>query len=226
MRNTVSGRRDRVLLIYREPSRAQPYAAALSAVGVNPELVSANTPITMDNFSGLVLMGGSDLDPKLYGESPQPETDPPDAGRDQIELAVLREALELDLPVLAICRGLQLLNVFHGGSLIQHLHSTDRHRKITENRGQPAHEIAIEPDTLLSGIAGTTSWQVNSRHHQAVKTVGAGLRVSAFDPEDATVEAVEQPGKRFVLGVQWHPEDQVLQDLEQVKLFRSFAAAL
>lgn len=193
---------------------------------MNPELVSADAPITLDGFSGLVLMGGSDLDPRLYGESPQPETDPPDTLRDQIELAVLHEALELDLPILAICRGLQLLNVAHGGSLTQHLHSSGRHRQITENRGQPAHEVAIQPDTLLASIAGRPSWKVNSRHHQAVKTVGAGLRVSAFDPEDATVEALELPGKRFVLGVQWHPEDQASQDPEQVKIFQSFAAAL
>jgi gamma-glutamyl-gamma-aminobutyrate hydrolase PuuD len=150
MRQNVTPRRDRVLLIYRELPRVQPYAAALYGVGVNPELVYADTPITLDGFSGLVLMGGSDVDPNLYGESLQPETDPPDSRRDQIELAILHEALELDLPILAICRGLQLLNVAHGGSLIQHLHSSDRHRQITENRGQPVHEVAIQPDTLLA----------------------------------------------------------------------------
>jgi gamma-glutamyl-gamma-aminobutyrate hydrolase PuuD len=164
MRKNAKPRSGRVLLIYRELPRVQPYAAALYGVGVNPELVYAGTAITLDGFSGLVLMGGSDVDPNLYGESLQPETDQPDTRRDQIELAILHEALELDLPILAICRGLQLLNVSHGGSLIQHLHSSDRHRQITENRGQPVHEVAIQPDTLLADIAGTPSWQGQAQH--------------------------------------------------------------
>jgi putative glutamine amidotransferase len=86
--------------------------------------------------------------------------------------------------------------------------------------------VTIQPDTLLSKIAGTNTWQVNSRHHQAVRTVAQNLRVSAFDPEDRTIEALEHPGRRFVLAVQWHPEDQARVDPGQLKIFQSFGVAI
>ena len=215
-----------VLVIYREVSKVAPYRDALLAAGVNPVLHEANGPLSLDGFAGLVLTGGSDVDPGLYGETRQAETDPPDAERDALEAALLGEALAQDLPVLAICRGLQILNVSQGGTLTQHLHPPQRHQRTGGRRDQPVHQVSIEPGTLLAQIAGTNTWQVNSRHHQAVRTLGGGLRVSAFDSEDGTIEALEHTEKRFVLAVQWHPEDQALVDPGQLEIFRSFGAAL
>jgi putative glutamine amidotransferase len=143
-----------------------------------------------------------------------------------VELQLIDEAIERDVPMLAICRGLQILNVHHSGTLIQHLSSAGRHSTNGENPALPVREVMIEPDTLLAGIAGGNCWRVNSRHHQAAAEIGAGLRVAARDREDGTVEALERPDKRFVMAVQWHPEDQVFTDPEQLKLFRRFADAL
>jgi putative glutamine amidotransferase len=173
-----------------------------------------------------VLTGGPDVDPELYGAGRQPETDQPDRQRDALEGLLLKEALARDLPVLAICRGLQMLNVCQGGTLIQNLKALQRHQRTDGRRDQPVHEVSIEKGTLLAGIAGKDRMQVNSRHHQAVKTVGAGLSVSAVDSEDGTVEALEHSGKRFVLAVQWHPEDQALHDAEQLKIFQAFGQAI
>ena len=108
--------------------------------------------------------------------------------------------------------------------LIQHL--DPRHERSDSSRELPVHAVTIQPDTLLSGIAGRDSLQVNSRHHQAVRRVAGNLRVSASDPEDRTIEALEHPGRRFVLAVQWHPEDQARVDSGQLKIFRSFGAAI
>jgi gamma-glutamyl-gamma-aminobutyrate hydrolase PuuD len=216
----------KVLLVYRELAKVRPYAIALHEAGVDLEIVAASGPVTLDGFAGLLLMGGTDVDPKLYGEASQPETDPPDRQLDEIELSLIRGALERDLSILAICRGLQLLNVYHGGSLIQHLHSLERHQQTEGNQSLPVHEVRIASNTLLAAIAGVERWSVNSRHHQAVKALGKDLLVSAIDPEDGTVEALERPDRSFVVGVQWHPEDQALLDPDQIRIFRSFGAKL
>jgi putative glutamine amidotransferase len=196
-------------------SDSAPYIEALRAAGV--ELVEGTST---EGFAGLVLMGGTDVNPALYGESPDPQTEEPDDARDALECALIAEALERDLPVLGICRGLQILNVQHGGTLVQH---TEGHRVNTEDKGVPAHPVEIVPDTRLAVIAGSKlKWYVNSRHHQAVAKVGKGLVISARDPRDGTVEALERPDKRFVVAVQWHPENQ----RDMAKLFCAFAAAL
>lgn len=216
----------RALVVYREIERLQPYLAALAAAGVEPKPVVASPRASLSSLDGLVLVGGSDVDPMRYGEAPQAETEAPDHERDAAEFSLLEQALLQDLPVLAICRGLQLVNVFHGGTLIQHLNPVERHSRTEGDRGLPAHAVTIHPGTLLFGIAGTGTWQVNSRHHQAVRTLGQGLRVSAVDAQDGTVEALERPDKRFLLAVQWHPEDQAPRDAEQAKIFQAFSAAV
>jgi putative glutamine amidotransferase len=116
--------------------------------------------------------------------------------------------------------------VSQGGTLTQHLHPPQRHQRTGGRRDQPVHQVSIEPGTLLAQIAGTNTWQVNSRHHQAVKKLARNLRVSAVDAQDGTIEAIEHPGKRFVLAVQWHPEDQALVDRGQLEIFRSFGVAV
>jgi putative glutamine amidotransferase len=216
----------RVLVIYREADRVLPYRDALLAAGLDPVMREANRPLSLGDSAGLVLTGGSDVDPALYGEPRQAETEPPDEERDALEASMLEKALAQDLPILAICRGLQILNVSQGGTLIQHVAPLHRHERSDVSHELPVHPVTIQPDTLLSTIAGTNTWEVNSRHHQAVRTVGGNLRVSAFDPEDCTIEALEHPDRRFVLAVQWHPEDQARIDPGQLKIFQSFGAAL
>ncbi len=192
---------------------------------MEPVPVLTSGSISLNDFAGLLLIGGTDVNPRRYGESPQPETDEPDDERDEVELEIIDQAIGTDLPILAICRGLQILNVYHGGTLIQHVSSVQRHDPDTPDKAVPAHEVVIEPGSLLADIAGTTTWQVNSRHHQVAKEIGPGLRVSARDSQDATVEGLERPDKKFVVAVQWHPEDQVRRYPEQLKLFQRFADA-
>lgn len=213
----------KVLVVYRDVADVEPYARAIEAAGADPQLEKARPGLTLGSCAGLLLTGGSDVDPLLYGEKAEPLTEPADPDRDAAEAALIDEALAADLPVFAICRGLQILNVHLGGSLIQHL---PRHVVRTPDKAQPAHRVAIEPGTLLAQIAGVDAWAVNSRHHQAIARLAPGLRVCATDPEDGTIEAVELLGRRFVLAVQWHPENQAPVDAGQRRLFERFAAAL
>lgn len=215
----------RVLLPYRNGKKLAAYERAVRAAGLEAVPVLASGAIPLNNVAGLVLLGGTDVNPARYGEQAQPETEQPDDERDAIELALIDEAMRNDLPILAICRGLQILNVYHGGTLIQHLASMARHDPKIEDKSAPAHEISIAKDSLLARIAGDLEWQVNSRHHQAADEIGTGLQISARDPEDGTVEALERPDRQFVVAVQWHPEDQVLAHPEQLKLFQRFAEA-
>jgi putative glutamine amidotransferase len=209
-----------------DPDDSLPYEEALRDAGIEPVLIRPGAEIPTD-VSGLFLMGGTDVNPARYGEPRHSETDSPDDARDDLECALIQKFLDRDLPILAICRGIQILNVQQGGTLVQHLEATARHRVKTSDRGLPAHRVELLPGTKLAAIAGESStWDVNSRHHQALGRPGAGLRVSAHDPEDGTIEAVERPDKRFVIGVQWHPENQSFTDERQAKLFRAFAAAL
>lgn len=219
----------RALIAYNEAKKVGPYESAARSAGIEPVLACAGDDADLSGVSGLLLTGGVDVDPGLYGEERHPQTDEPVVERDRLEWRLIEEALQRDLPIFAICRGLQILNVQHGGTLIQHLDSTDRHRRRPQGdykAGDPAHEIEIVADTLLSSIARTPRWAVNSRHHQAVGRVGNGLVVTARDDHDATVEALERPDKRFVLAVQWHPEDQAPVNEDQARLFLSFAQAL
>jgi len=216
----------RVLLPYRNPIKVKPYESAVRAVGIKPVSVQTRGTVSLGDAAGLLLMGGTDVNPKLYGQAPHSETDVPYDERDAIELDLIHQALEKDLPILAICRGLQILNVYHKGTLIQHLPSPSPHDPAHENPALAAHGVTIEPETRLAGIAGAPSWQVNSRHHQAADKLGEQLRLAARASEDSVVEAFERRDRRFVLAVQWHPEDQIRQYPEQLKLFQAFADAL
>jgi putative glutamine amidotransferase len=216
----------RVLIPFRHKKKLQPYVDAVQAAGMDVLPGDVAEPVKLDGVQGLLLMGGTDVNPRLYGAEPQPETEEPDEQRDAAEIALIQQALVKDLPILAICRGLQILNVSSGGTLIQHLPSAARHDIESENKAAPSHEVVIDRNSRLSIIAGKETWSVNSRHHQAAGRIGSGLRVVARDTQDGTVEALERDDKRFVLAVQWHPEDQVRQCPEQAKLFREFAVAL
>ena len=160
---------------------------------------------TLDALDGLLLSGGSDLDPSLYGADAHPETRNIRPGRDLAEMALLRAALARDLPVLAVCRGSQVLNVARGGNLVQHLPDTLGNEAHRETPGVFSdHGVQVDPSSRLGGIVGT-SVDVKSHHHQGYGDLGEGLRVVAR-AEDGTIEAVEDPERRFAVGVLWHPE--------------------
>jgi putative glutamine amidotransferase len=212
-------------LTYSEEERTQPYRAALVAAGVEPVLISPDDPHSLDGLDGLVLSGGIDLNPALYGEARHPEADEPSDARDRLELDLLRAALERDLPVLAICRGMQLFNVAHGGTLDQHVASYRKHQRYDRAKSDPVHNVEVEAGSRLAAAIGAGAVAVNSRHHQAVKEIGQQLVATARD-EDGLVEGLERADKKFAVAVQWHPEDQAASDPTQAKLFSAFAEAL
>jgi putative glutamine amidotransferase len=172
------------------------------------EVVDATGPGgSLQGCAGLVLTGGIDVDPFLYGEARQPEVEEVNRPRDEFELALLREALEADLPVLAICRGHQLLNVCFGGGLLQHVPG-DAHRwQEDEPVTSSFHDVSFAPDSKLLAVYGADRVNVNSRHHQAVTVdrVARGLVVTGTS-DDGLVEGLESPAHRWIVGVQWHPE--------------------
>jgi len=214
----------RVAVTFGNEARLGPYLVALEEFGIQ----SARNPRALAGLDGLLLTGGSDINPRRYGQSNSGSSEVDDA-RDKLEMDLLQEALAADLPVLAICRGLQLFNVVAGGSLIQHLASSDVHRQPARNaeagKHPGAHRILVEPNTRLAAIIGAGEHEVNSRHHQAVDRHGEGLIVSAT-AGDGVIEAMEKPGAYFAVAVQWHPEDRILVSAADRKLFEAFAAAL
>jgi gamma-glutamyl-gamma-aminobutyrate hydrolase PuuD len=216
----------RVLIPFRHAKKVKAYEEAARAGGMEPVAVSVTEKLSLDGFSGLMLMGGSDVNPARYGATPQTETDAPDDERDQAELDIVHAAIQRDLPIFGICRGLQLLNIYHGGTLVQHLEALGRHDPEKDDHSGPAHAVRFVPGTKLANIVSAPQWQVNSRHHQCVREMGAGLNIAACAAEDDTVEGIERTDKRFVVAVQWHPEDQIIKHPEQLRLFESFAAAL
>jgi putative glutamine amidotransferase len=203
--------------------RIVPYECALREVGIEP----VRNPESLTSLDGLLLAGGSDINPKHYGHSNKGSEQVDDA-RDELELKLLREALAADVPVFAICRGLQMLNVVRGGTLVQHLGLPVHSRKPgdAENGRHPAaHCVAVEAGTRLAEIIGAGPHEVNSRHHQAVERLGEGLVISARS-EDGVVEGLEVLGAAFAVAVQWHPEDRILVSGDDRKLFEAFAAAV
>ncbi len=189
------GRRDSTLQVLN-------YAEAVVSAGGRPAILPATEtilPDMLESFDGLLLSGGGDLSPEMYGQEPDDKVYGVSPIRDRFEAALVAEAQDRGIPILALCRGMQLVNVLRGGTLIQHL---DDHWQ-----SRPSHEIehyvAIDPDSRLAQVLGKTAIGVNSYHHQAVETLGAGLCVTARAGE--VVEAFEDPD-RNLLAVQWHPE--------------------
>jgi putative glutamine amidotransferase len=166
-----------------------------------------DTAALLERVDGLLFSGGPDLDPAVYGQDRHPQLGPDvDGVSDEYELALLRGAAERDLPVLGICRGMQALNVSRGGTLHQHLPDVTALDHLQDHEPfVPAHPVVVSPGSLLQQIAGASALPVNSFHHQAADTIGAGLEVCAQAP-DGTVEALWDPAASFYLGVQWHAE--------------------
>ena len=201
------------------------YVRALAAAGlvpaiVPPQLAPAAAGPLLDAAAGLVLTGGEDVDPACYGAVPHPRLGETDPGRDATELALIAGARQRGLPILAICRGIQILNVALGGTLYQDLLS-ERPGPIDHANEASCHGVDVAPDTRLFRTIGIRRGSVNSRHHQAVRDLAPGLVATAW-ADDGVIEAAE-PAQRepWMLAVQWHPEDE-----EEGALFRGFAQAL
>lgn len=213
------------------------YIEALEASGAAPVLFPslvepARRAGWLRTVDGLLLTGGPDVHPSLYGEEILDETVKTDVARDQLELPLVREALEAGLPVLAICRGIQVLNVALGGSLYQDLPrqapSAIDHRQAKktseQERSEWSHTIRIRPGSHLERVAGASMVRVNSFHHQAIRRLAPGLEAVAW-AEDDIIEAVELCGSAFVIGVQFHPEDMTATQPHARRLFDAFVEA-
>lgn len=194
----------------------QSYIAAIQRSGGTALIVPpddeliANPDQILDRADGLVLVGGSDIDPASYDASPHAQTVDVHRSRDHFEIALTRAAIERDIPLLGICRGMQILNVAYGGTLIQHLPEDlghDHHRRSVGSFENAAHDVRLEPGTLAAEAAGETVHTTMSHHHQGVNRIGEGLVASGWSVLDGLVEAIEMPDRRFVLGVQWHCEE-------------------
>jgi putative glutamine amidotransferase len=163
----------------------------------------------LDLLDGLILAGGNDIDPACYGADPHPETHHLVPERDRSELALTRRAIERDMPVLGICRGMQLINVAFGGTLRQHLPEElghEEHRRTPGSFDGADHDVRLTRGSLAARAAGEELHGTKSHHHQGVATLGEGLEVTGLSLLDDLPEAIEAPSRRFVLGVQWHPE--------------------
>jgi putative glutamine amidotransferase len=198
------------------------YVRAIEHAGARALLVPPSedgVEETLDALDGILFSGGADLDPDVYGAEAHPETNGVRPERDRAELALLEAALARDMPVLAVCRGMQVMNVARGGDLVQHLPDVvgnESHREVKGTFSE--HPVRIEDGSKLGAVVGDRA-PVKSSHHQGLGRVGEGLREVAW-ADDGTIEGVEDPGRRFALGVLWHPEAG-----ENLKLFEALVVA-
>ena len=194
----------------------QAYINTVEKAGGEPVLLDLVTDqesakAELSKVDVLVMTGGEDIDPSYYGEKPKKNLEDVNEERDVSDMAMLQEAIDEDMPVLCTCRGMQLLNVVCGGSLVQDIPTSKKFKDSKLQHRDPEeidftyHEITIDPDSQLARIVGTTSLEVNSWHHQGVKKLGQGLKVTATT-EDGMIEGLEREGSSYVIGVQCHPE--------------------
>jgi putative glutamine amidotransferase len=191
------------------------YVDAVSRAGglpimLPPDATALEDPdAVLDLVDGLILAGGADIDPATYGEEPHAETRGWVPERDDFEIVLARRALERDLPLLGVCRGMQLMNVAAGGTLLQHLPESHGHHEHRRNPGTfdgADHDVRLTDGSLAARAAGEVVHATKSHHHQAVDRIGEGFEVTGWSAIDDLPEAFEAPDRRFALGVQWHPE--------------------
>ncbi len=214
----------------REMALGLTYLRAIEASGglpvVMPPLELEAIEPLLERLSGICLSGGPDLDPETYEEPPHPELGPIEPALDRFELELARQADDRGLPILAICRGMQALNVARGGSLHQHLPDrpgvTIDHRR-REGADHTIHDVTVAAGSRLARLMGSRTATVNSFHHQGVHRIGNGLRAVAWSP-DGVVEGIEAPARDFAVGVQWHAES-LIERREQASLFRGLIDA-
>jgi putative glutamine amidotransferase len=210
-------------------SKMEDYAESVRRAGGEPVTLdwkSTSAEAAVSSVDAVLMTGGPDVDPAKYGETPHPASRVAPPERDAFELDLAARALERDMPLLAICRGMQVLNIACGGSLTQDIPSAipaAANHDVKEPKNAVAHPVRIAPGSRVAALLGRTSADVNSRHHQAVHTPGPGLVVTATAP-DGIVEAVEKPDARFCVGVEWHPENFV-ESGEFEGLFRGLIVA-
>ncbi len=218
---TTAGKRDRVFAYTT-------YIDSLRRAGAIPVLIPPQPESAADvveTLDGIVLAGGGDCDPALYGEERHPSVEPMDPRRQDNDLALARVARERGIPTLGICLGVQVMNVAAGGKLIQDIESEidTAIEHASEPQDRARHDVKIEDGTRLASILGPKTWNVNSSHHQAIRTAGEGLRVTAQAP-DGIIEGLEDPKHPFYVGVQWHPEDMPGEE-SATAIFRAFVLA-
>jgi len=210
------------------------YVEAIIRAGGLPIILPSINPVdeVLSMVDGILLSGGVDLDPHLYGEKPIPKMGKIDPDRDKFELQLTKEAIKREIPILAICRGIQILNVAAGGTLYQDILSqvpnAIKHRWLTSEGLEvppdyPTHMVKVKIGSRIHRIFGKEVLWVNSFHHQAVKDVGENFIATAW-AEDGIIEAIEYTGDSFILGVQWHPE--LMINGEMMKLFEEFVKAV
>ncbi len=224
------------ITVDRTPERAYVNSAYLHAVqqaggaplALPPQLSAISLARLARELHGLLLTGGGDVDPARFGEPPHPTLQEVAPARDALEVSTIHVALEGGLPILAVCRGVQVLNVALGGSLFQDVGTepgTQLPHSQQEPRDQPTHKVKVQPGSRLAQTLGTDELEVNSMHHQAVKTLGAGLAAVAWAP-DQIVEGVELTDpSHLVLGVQWHPEELIRHSESARRLFAALVDA-
>lgn len=213
-------------------SKLPDYLKSVEQAGGTPRVLQFDEQPgqVLEQIDGLLLTGGGDVDPRLYGEERHPTVEDAEPGRDAFELEIARRALERDMPVLAICRGAQVLNVAAGGTLVQDIPSAVD-TTLAHTVKQPdavAHQVSVTPGSRLAGALGRALdaaglCRVNSRHHQSVGRLGESLVASA-QSDDGVVEAIERPDASYCVGVQWHPEN-FWRTGEFNTLFESFISA-
>lgn len=215
------GRRDRVFAYTA-------YIESLRRAGAVPVLIPPqpeNAADLVESLDGIVLAGGDDCDPAVYGEEPHPSVEPMDPRRQENDLMLARTARDRGIPTLGICLGVQIMNIVAGGRIIQDIDSqvgtSIEHASVPEDRAR--HDVKIVDGTRLASILGARTLEVNSSHHQAIRSAGQGLRVTAQAP-DGIIEGLEDPKHPFYVGVQWHPEDMPGEE-SATTIFRAFVEA-
>lgn len=208
----------------RDLALAMAYPGAVERGGgaplvIPPFAAERDVEAILDRVDGVLVSGGPDIDPCLYGEPPHPKLGPTDIGLDRFEIGLVRRALERDLPLLGICRGAEVMNVARGGTLVQHV---DGHRQEEEGR-IATQDVRVDEKSLLADVLGATRVKVNTFHHQAVERLGNRVRAVAW-ADDGVVEAIELTDADFAVGVQWHAES-LIDDAHHCALFSRFAAA-